>query len=91
MAFGAPKWSKKAPESTKNLEKSEKNAINQKKHKKDNDIIVADEWYHYYRKCANNLKKILAIFDSPLFNKNSEEVFLEKQTRSIINGNTFLP
>ena len=28
------------------------------------DIIVNDEWYHYYRKCSNNVKKILKILDS---------------------------
>ena len=29
----------------------------------DDDILVSDEWYQYYRKCTNNLKKILGILD----------------------------
>ena len=28
------------------------------------DIIVNDEWYHYYRKCSKNVRKILKILDS---------------------------
>ena len=31
--------------------------------KYDEDIIVTDEWYQYYRNCANNLKKIVGILE----------------------------
>ena len=29
----------------------------------DDDILVSDEWYQYYRKCVNNLKKIVGILE----------------------------
>tara|TARA_Y100000296_G_C5126368_1_gene233087 strand:+ start:401 stop:652 length:252 start_codon:yes stop_codon:yes gene_type:complete len=32
--------------------------------KMDDDLIVSDEWYGYYRACSNNLKKILEILDN---------------------------
>ena len=40
----------------------------------DDDILVTDEWYEYYRECAKDLKEILAIFDGPLFKNNYEKV-----------------
>ena len=41
----------------------------------EDDILVTDEWYQYYRKCTNNLKKILEILDSKTFNQNFDEIF----------------
>lgn len=34
---------------------------------KENDILVGDEWYKYYRDCSNRLKKILDVLDNPKF------------------------
>ena len=41
----------------------------------DDDVLVNDEWYQYYRKCTNNLTKILEILDSKTFNQNFDEIF----------------